>query len=157
MRRLVLALSSLLWLLSCSRSPSDVTLSSIERQAISDSVLMIFDSLIAIHQLHPDTALLGRLYPAADTLLYVQGGNTLWLTGGSLKSRVMTAHRAVRAIAPRALDRRVQVLDRNNAVATAVWDVNVLDTTGGSHPWRGPLTVIVGRRQDRWVIRAQRE
>ena len=41
--------------------------------ALADTVITVFDSLIAVHQPHPATALLRRLYPGADTLLYVEG------------------------------------------------------------------------------------
>lgn len=128
-----------------------------ERQALADTVATLFDSLVAVHQTRPDTALLARLYPAADTVLYVEGTTTHRFTGDSLRRRVEAAHRMVHEARPLARDRQVQLLDRDHAVATALWDVVLVDTARTTHTWRGPVTVVAVRRGGRWVIRTHRE
>src|SRR6185369_8324829 len=128
-----------------------------EVRALGDSVATLFDSLVAIHQSRPDTALLGRLFPAADTLLYVEGDTARRFTGDSLLRRTLAAHSMVHEMAPRAVDRAVQLLGHDHAIVNAIWIVDVVDTAGQHHPWRGPLTVITARRSGRWVIAGYRE
>lgn len=43
------------------------------RRALADTIATLFDSLAAIHRDHPDTGLLRRLHPAADTIQFVEG------------------------------------------------------------------------------------
>ena len=146
----------LLLILACGR-PEERALTPAAGRAIADSVATLFDSLVAIHQVRADTALLSRLYPGADTLLYVEALEVRAITGDSLVRRTLHSHATVAAMAPRALERRVQLLDWDNAVLNAIWEVDVVDTAGGHHPWRGPITLVATRRGERWVIRAHRE
>jgi hypothetical protein len=140
----------------CGRREEHAVTATAER-ALADTVATLFDSLVAIHEVRADTALLARLYPGADTLLYVEERDVRAITGDSLLRRTLHSHGAVAAMAPRAVDRRVQILDRDNAVLNAIWEVEIVDTAGGHHPWRGPLTLVATRRGDRWVIPAHRE
>jgi hypothetical protein len=132
-------------------------MTSMERRYLSDSVATLFDSLIAVHQTKPDTALLLRLYPSRDTMLYIVGDTAQRMSGDSLCRRTIAAHGMVHEMAPRATERVVQVLDRDHAVANAIWTVDVVDSSMQHHPWRGPITIAVVRKLDRWVIRVHRE
>ena len=128
-----------------------------EEGAAADSVRSLADSLVAIHQSRPDTALLARLFPPADTLVYVEGSRVQRFTGDSLLRRTLHAHGAVRHMSPRADERHVRMLGRDGAELTIVWTVDVLDTGGVHHPWTGPLTLGVERSGGRWVVRSYRE
>jgi hypothetical protein len=157
LRRRAVSAISLTLVAACVSRGGDLPLTTSEARALADTVLTIVDSLVAVHQTHPDTALLGRLYPGADTILYVEGGTIRTFTGDSLLRRTLAAHAVVRSMSPRILERQVRLLDRQNAILSAVWDVDVVDTTGTHHPWRGPITLAVSRRGDHWVIRSHRE
>jgi hypothetical protein len=133
------------------------TLARADERSTADSVLGLVDSLVAIHQSRPDTALLLRLFPRADTLLYVEGGRLQHFTGDSLLQRTLHAHAGVRHMAPRASERYIRMLGRDAAELTVVWTVDVLDASGVHHPWAGPLTLGVARNDARWVVRTYRE
>lgn len=141
-------------LLAC-QNPGPAPLSAAYRAALRDSVLSLFDSLSAIHTGHPDTAVLRRLHPPADTLLFVEGARIERLTGDSLYRRVLALHRPVHAMDQRFTGREAQVLDRNTAVLTAVETVHWTDTSG-THDWHGVLTLVVTRANGAWVIRSYR-
>lgn len=146
------ALVAVLW--AC-QSPGSEALTPSHRAALSDTVLTIFDSLSTIHTGHPDTVVLRRLHPPADTLLFIEGGLVEQLTGDSLFRRVLALHVPVRQMDQRFTDRRAQLLDRNTAVLTAVEAVQWADTAG-SHDWHGLLTLVVSRSPSGWVIRSYR-
>jgi hypothetical protein len=112
--------------------------------ALADSAATLFDSLTAIHTDHPDTALLRRLHPPADTLLFAEGSKSELLTGDSLFRRVLAAHGPVRSMAQRFTDRTAYLLDANHALLTATERVDWL------------LTIAVSRQGSGWVIRAYR-
>jgi SnoaL-like domain len=147
-------LGLLLVLLACS-NPTPAPLTSSHRVALGDSVLALFDSLSAIHTGHPDSGLLRRLHPPADTLLFIEGGKVENLTGDSLFRRVLALHRPVSEMTQRFTERHAQLLDRNTAVLTATETVHWADTAG-EHDYSGLLTLVVTRRQDSWVVRAYR-
>jgi hypothetical protein len=117
------------------------------------NILGLFDSLSAIHRDHPDTALLRRLHPPADTLLYVEGPKIEAMTGDSLFKRVIALHRPVKSMKQVFSSRSMTVLDSANAVLVATERVDWVDTQG-AHVYEGVLTIAVSRRSNRWVIRA---
>jgi len=82
--------------------------------ALVDTLATLFDSLAAI-QAVPDTALLRRLHPAADTLAMVGDSGFMRITGDSLLRGVVNAHRSVASIRQSYVQRRVQLLDRDHA------------------------------------------
>ena len=124
-------------------------------RALIDTVATIFDSLAAIHRDQPDTAILRRLHPAADTIQFVEGSLIETFTGDSLFRRVLALHGPVRAMNQRFTNRTGYLLDANHAVLTAVEQVDWLDTQG-DHQYSGLLTIAVSRRGDRWVVRTYR-
>lgn len=130
-------------------------LTPVERQALGDTVLTLFDSVSAIHSGHPDTTLLRRLHPAGDTLLFVEGELVEHFTGDSLYRRVLALHVPVRTMDQQFTERRAHVLSRTMAVLTAREVVHWADTSG-AHEWRGVLTLVVERGSLGWVIRAYR-
>lgn len=145
----------LLWAaLSCSR-PAPETFTATHQQALADTVLTLYDSLSAIHSGHPDTGILRRLHPPADTLVFIEGGLVEALTGDSLFRRVLVLHIPVHMMLQRFTDRRAHLLDRDLGVLNAVETVEWADMAG-QHEWHGLLTLVVSRRGDRWVIRAYR-
>ena len=147
-------LAFLLAFLACSTSEA-APLTSLHRAALHDSVLTLFDSLSAIHTGHPDSGLLRRLHPPADTLLFVEGALVEQLTGDSLFRRVLALHGPVSEMTQQFTDRHAHILDRNTAVLTAVERVHWADTAG-THDWHGLLTLVVARAAGGWVIRAYR-
>jgi hypothetical protein len=124
-------------------------------QALIDTLGTIFDSLAAIHRDHPDTAVLRRLHPPADTLQFVEGALIETFTGDSLFRRVVHLHGPVRAMSQRFSERTGYLLDANHAVLTAVEKVDWVDAKG-AHQYSGLLTITVSRRGPRWVIRTYR-
>jgi len=133
-----------------SASPGGATQRS---RALADTVATLFDSLSAIHTGRPDTGLLRRLHPPADTIHFVEGTGIESFTGDSLFRRVMVAHRPVSAMTQRFDDRTVHLLAPEHAVATARESVDWTDTSG-THQYRGMLTIVASRRGGRWVIRS---
>jgi hypothetical protein len=125
-------------------APEQATLDAAGRRALADSAATLFDSLTAIHTDQPDTALLRRLHPPADTLLFAEGSKSELLTGDSLFRRVLAAHGPVRSMAQRFTDRTAYLLDANHALLTATERVDWL------------LTIAVSRQGSGWVIRAYR-
>ena len=154
MRHRLLLTASLSLSLGC-QGASPETLDDHHRHALIDTVLTIFDSLAAIHRDHPDTAILRRLHPPADTIQFVEGSLIEALTGDSLFRRVRALHVPVRAMTQRFADRTGRLLDANHAVLTAAEQVDWTDTNG-AHRYSGLLTITVSRRGDRWVIRSYR-
>ena len=55
------------------------------------ALLTYFDSIAAIHQAHPDTALVRRLHPGPDTLLSIEDTVFEQFTGDSLFRRVLVS------------------------------------------------------------------
>lgn len=135
--------------------PDTDEMTSVHRRALADSVLTLFDSLTAIHRDRPDTGLLRRLHPVADTVLFIEGSHPEAFTGDSLIRRVVASHLPVRSMTQRFAQRRALLLDRSHAVLTAAETVDWVDTAG-AHRYAGLLTLAVSRRQNRWVIRAYR-
>lgn len=125
------------------------------RDALGDSLLTLFDSVSAIHSAIPDTGLLRRLHPPADTLLFVEGTTVEHMTGDSLFRRVLAAHGPVTSMTQEFTGRSVQLLDRHTAVLTAVETVHWNDHLG-PHAFQGLMTLVVSRVHGRWVIRAVR-
>jgi hypothetical protein len=125
------------------------------RRALTDTVLSIFDSLAAIHRDHPDTAILRRLHPPADTIQFVEGSLIEAFTGDSLFRRVRALHVPVRTMMQQFTNRTGQLLDANHAVLTASELVDWVDTTG-AHRYSGLLTITVSRHGDHWVVRSYR-
>jgi hypothetical protein len=123
--------------------------------ALAATVVSLFDSLSAIHQDHPDTGLLRRLHPAADTLLFIEGSLVETFTGDSLFRRVLASHAPVRRMRQTFSERRAHLLDAGTALVTAREAVEWVDTAG-THQYAGLLTLAVSRTGDRWVIRAYR-
>jgi hypothetical protein len=147
-----LLVASLPW--ACVEPRSEV-LSLARRRALTDTVATLFDSVSAIHTGHPDTGLLRRLHPPADSIQYVEGTLIETLTGDSLFRRVLALHVPVRAMDQRFTGRTVRLLDGNNAVLTADEVVEWTDTAG-THRYSGILTFTVSRRGAAWVIRTYR-
>lgn len=129
------------------------TLQAAHRRALADSIVTLFDSLAAIHRDRPDTTLLRRLHPPADTVLFIEGLATEVFTGDSLFRRVLAAHVPVHTMTQRFSQRRVHLLDHDHALLTATEAVEWADTAG-AHQYAGLLTIAVSRRGSRWVIRA---
>jgi hypothetical protein len=136
-------------------APEQATLDAAGRRALADSAATLFDSLTAIHTDQPDTALLRRLHPPADTLLFAEGSKSELLTGDSLFRRVLAAHGPVRSMAQRLTDRTAYLLDANHALLTATERVDWVDDAG-AHQYAGLLTIAVSRQGSGWVIRAYR-
>lgn len=150
MRRLLLPL----FLLACDKSTNTPVASSYST-VFADSVMTLFDSLASIHRDHPDTALLRRLHPAADTILHVEGSTVQRLTGDSLFRQVLALHVPVQSMNQRFYNRSAYFLDPRNAILTASERVDWVDR-GGSHTYEGLLTLVVSRQGKRWVIRSYR-
>jgi hypothetical protein len=131
------------------------TLDDTHARALRDTVVTIFDSLAAIHRDHPDTGILRRLHPAADTIQFVEGALIETLTGDSLFRRVLALHGPVRSMTQRFTNRTGYLLDANHAVVTAAEQVDWVDTKG-PHQYAGLLTITVSRRGDRWIVRTYR-
>ncbi len=125
------------------------------QQTLGDTLLTIFDSVSAIHASHPDTGLLRRLHPAADTLVYIEGDRIEAFTGDSLFRRVVALHRPVRTMTQEFTERHARVFDTTTAFLSATERVRWVDATG-PHEWHGLLTLLVTRRGDRWFIRGYR-
>ncbi len=150
----LLALGTATLLVGACASPAEITpLSAREHVALRDSVLTMFDSLGAIHTTHPDAALLRRLHPSGDTLLFVENGRLERLTGDSLARRVLTLHGPVTSMVQQFTERTALLFDRHSAWISAVETVSWSDRSG-SHHYRGVLTLAVVRKDGRWFIRA---
>jgi hypothetical protein len=134
---------------------ADRSLSDGHRRALTDTLATLFDSLSAIHRDHPDTGVLRRLHPPADTLMSVEGSSIERLTGDSLFRRVLSLHVPVSAMAQRFPSRSGLLLDADHAILTATEQVDWVDTAG-AHRYTGLLTIAVSRIGPRWVIRAYR-
>lgn len=126
-----------------------------DHHALADTLSTLFDSLAAIHRDHPDTGLLRRLHPAADTIQFVEGSLVEAFTGDSLFRRVVALHGPVRTMTQRFSSRAVQLLDADHAVLTAAEHVDWEDVAG-THQYSGLLTITASRRGPRWVIRTYR-
>ena len=126
-----------------------------QRRALIDTLATMFDSLAAIHRDHPDTGVLRRLHPQADSIQFVEGTLIETITGDSLFQRVRALHVPVRAMSQRFSDRTGYLLDADHAVLTAVERVDWTDTSG-THQYSGLLTITVSRRGPRWVVRTYR-
>ena len=137
----------------CTASPPP--LDQVGRAALNDTVLSLFDSVAAIHTTHPDTGLLRRLHPLADTLLYIEGNITESFTGDSLFRRVRALHEPVRFMEQRFTDRQARIIDQNAAMLHASESVAWEDATG-RHEFHGLMTLVVARVMGRWVIRGYR-
>lgn len=138
----------------CARSEPDI-FKPAHRAALADTVNTIFDSLTAIHRDHPDTGLLRRLHPSADTLQFIEGSKIESLTGDSLFRRVLSSHVPVRAMTQHFAQRTALLLDANHAILTAAEGVEWVDNLG-PHRYSGILTIAVSRRGEGWVIRSYR-
>lgn len=123
--------------------------------ALADTLTTLFDSLSAIHRDHPDTGILRRLHPPADSIQFVEGPLIETLTGDSLYRRVLALHVPVRTMAQQFTNRTASLLDADHAVLTATEHVDWVDA-GGAHRYAGVLTIVVSRRGPRWVIRSYR-
>lgn len=152
MRRYPVIAMLLLYGTACGRPARD-EVSASHRRALADPALSLFDSLSAIHRDHPDTSLLRRLHPAADTVLFIEGSRIEAFTGDSLFRRVLAAHKPVRSMTQRFSARTAHVLDADNVLITARETVEWTDTAG-AHRYGGVLTLAIGRTGDGWVIRA---
>jgi hypothetical protein len=135
--------------------PPTRSLTDAHRHALVDSLVTLFDSLSAVHRGHPDTAILRRLHPPSDTLMYVEGPSMERLTGDSLFRRVLALHGPVHEMTQRFPERSGLLLDADHAVLTATEQVDWVDTAG-THRYTGLLTIAVSRIGRRWVIRAYR-
>jgi hypothetical protein len=154
MRHSALLVICLYGAVGCSK-PDAGALGQDHRRALADTVATFFDSLSAIHRDQPDTGLLRRLHPPADSILFIEGSKSEVFTGDSLFRRVLAAHRPVRSMSQRFSQRTSQMLDGNHALLTATEDVDWVDTAG-SHRYSGLLTIAVSRRGRGWIIRAYR-
>ncbi len=114
-----------------------------------------FDSIVTIHQAVPDTALIRRMHPSADTILFVEGPTVHRFTGDSLVRRVAGAHAGVSSMGPSIEDRHVLILNADNAMLTGLERVS-WTTAEGSHNWAGLLTLVASRREGRWAFRGYR-
>ena len=150
-----LALAVCLWLVTGCGSTMPDSLSATRRRALADSLVSLFDSLAAIHRDQPDTSMLRRLHPPADTVLFIEGSLVEAFTGDSLFRRVLAAHVPVQKMAQRFSERRAHLLDSRNALITARETVEWVDTAG-THHYAGLLTLAISRNRDRWLIRAYR-
>lgn len=140
--------------IACGSAPSQ-TLDLPHRRALTDTVTTLFDSLSAIHRDHPDTGLLRRLHPPADTIQFVEGSAIETFTGDSLFRRVVALHGPVRAMNQVFANRTGYLLDANHAILTALEQVDWVDTAG-AHQYSGVLTVSASRRGRGWIIRTYR-
>jgi Domain of unknown function (DUF4440) len=123
--------------------------------ALADTLLSLFDSMVTIHQAIPDTALLRRMHPAGDTIMFVEGPVVHRFTGDSLVRRVAAAHHGVSSMGPAIDDRYVQLMGGDHAILTG--RERVRWTSGGQdHEWEGLLTLVAARGPGRWVIRGYR-
>jgi hypothetical protein len=157
MRNLLLLVTSTVALAaatSCARTGTDAP-DPTDRQALIDTVSTLFDSLAAIHRDHPDTGILRRLHPPADSIQFVEGRLIETLTGDSLFRRVLELHVPVHAMRQQFTERTGYLLDQHHAVLTAVEKVDWADATG-AHQYAGLLTISVSRRGNRWIIRTYR-
>lgn len=154
MQRRLLFLLAFPFLTGCT-SVRTKPLTDAQRRALLDSTLTMFDSLAAIHRDHPDTAILRRLHPPADTVQFVEGTLVEMLTGDSLFRRVRALHIPVSAMKQGFASRTGTLLDVNHAVLTAAEVVDWVDDAG-AHRYTGLLTITVSRRGDRWVVRSYR-
>jgi len=152
MRQYFVVAMSLWCGMACDRAARE-ELPASQRRALADSVLSLFDSLAAIHRDRPDTGLLRRLHPPADTVLFIEGPLAEAFTGDSLFRRVLAAHIPVRRMTQRFSERTAHLLDSRNALITALEAVEWVDTAG-AHRYGGLLTLAISRRGDGWVIRA---
>jgi len=143
------------WLMAACGKPEPQQLAASHRRALADTLASFFDSLTAIHRDHPDTALLRRLHPAADTVLFIEGPVAEAFTGDSLFRRVLANHVPVRSMTQRFTERSAHLLDSRNALITAREAVDWVDTAG-PHQYSGLLTLAVSRYGGAWVIRAYR-
>ncbi len=152
---LLVAIGTVIGLAVGCDEPAHEDLSAEGRRVLADSVLTLFDSLAAIHRGSPDTGLLRRLHPPADTVLFTEGSLTEAFTGDSLVRRVLASHVPVRAMTQRFTDRKAHLLDRSNALLTASETVEWEDTAG-THRYAGLMTLAISRRDGAWIIRAYR-
>ncbi len=140
-------------LLACQPAPRPATeLTAADRAALSDSLATFFDSLSTIHTTHPDAALLARLHPPGDTVLFVEGGKIERFTGDSLVRRVLAMHVPVSMMEQKFSQRSTLIFDRHNALVTAAEDVNWTDSAG-NHEYHGVLSLVLARVGGRWVVR----
>jgi hypothetical protein len=135
--------------------PRPQVLDDAHRRTLIDSLATMFDSLAAIHRGDPDTGVLRRLHPAADSIQFVEGTLIETITGDSLFRRVRALHVPVRTMRQQFSDRTGYLLDADHAVLTAVEQVEWVDTSG-AHQYSGVLTITVSRRGPRWVVRTYR-
>jgi hypothetical protein len=154
MRRSALLVTCLYLKAGC-EDPGIGALPPSHRRALADTVATLFDSLSAIHRDRPDTGLLRRLHPPADSIAFIEGSKSEVFSGDSLFRRVLAAHVPVRAMSQRFSQRTSQILDGNHALLTATEDVDWVDTAG-AHQYSGLLTIAVSRRGRGWIIRAYR-
>jgi hypothetical protein len=154
MRRSALLVTCLYLTAGC-EDPGTGALPPSHRRALADTVATLFDSLSAIHRDRPDTGLLRRLHPPADSIAFIEGSKSEVFSGDSLFRRVLAAHVPVRAMSQRFSQRTSQILDGNHALLTATEDVDWVDTAG-AHQYSGLLTIAVSRRGRGWIIRAYR-
>lgn len=145
------ALAALL-LSGCAAPPSSPPVAT---AALRDTLLTLFDSIVTIHQAVPDTALIRRMHPPADTIMFVEGPTVHRFTGDSLVRRVAAAHAGVTSMGPRIDGREVLLLGADYAMLTGTERVT-WSTSAGSHDWQGLLTLVVARRNGRWTIRGYR-
>ncbi len=151
--RLLLGLSLLL---ACRPAPAPQTqLTDADRAALGDSLMTFFDSVSAIHNTHPDSALLVRLHPATDTVQLAEGGKVERFTGDSMVRRVLAMHVPVTRMDQRFTERSATVVDRDNVVVSAKEDVSWTDSAG-PHEFHGTLSLALVRVAGRWVIRGYR-
>jgi hypothetical protein len=144
-----------LWFAAGCGGPERKDSSLTQRRALVDSVVTLFDSLTTIHRDHPDTGLLRRLHPPADTILFIEGSVAEAFTGDSLFRRVLASHVPVRRMTQRFSNRQAFLLGRRHALLTATETVDWVDAKG-SHQYAGLLTLAVSRQGSGWVIRAYR-
>jgi hypothetical protein len=154
MRRTALLVTCLYLTAGCDDPGTGALLPS-HRRALADTVATLFDSLSAIHRDRPDTGLLRRLHPPADSIAFIEGSKSEVFSGDSLFRRVLAAHVPVRAMSQRFSQRTSQILDGHHALLTAAEEVDWVDTAG-AHKYSGLLTIAVSRRGRGWIIRAYR-
>lgn len=154
MTRLLAWAATLIALAGCGREAERAAVT-VSGPALGDSLLALFDSLETIHQAVPDLALLGRMHPRADSVMFVEGPVVHRFTGDSLVRRVSAAHVGVRSMGPEITHRTILVLDGGHAILTGRERVRWTDQNG-EHEWGGLLTIVVARSGDRCVIRGYR-
>lgn len=139
---------------SCS-TPTAVPSASVATAALRDTLLTLFDSVVQIHQAVPDTAMIRRMHPVADTIMFVEGSLVHQFTGDSLISRVAAAHAQVTSMGSSIAERHALILGADHAMLTGLervsWKVDTVSNT-----WEGLLTLVVARSNGRWVIRGYR-